>query len=231
MATKTFKTLVISAHADDEAISCGGLIQNRLFYQHSLVKVLTVFGRFYPGATIDEAVKLRARQKENLADSILTLSERSKSPTPLQSEYWQEAEGEPFEHGYYKLLVRLEQALKENGGFEEVIIPSATDVNQDHRFLHDLCTIALRASNLGRTERILQWHGMDGGIPAGANWFEKMDPLIMASKKSAVARYKDEMREPPHPRSLVNLEAHARVCGSRVGYTFAEPYTTYMVRT
>ena len=52
-------------------------------------------------------------------------------------------EGEPASVGFYDLLEPIERELREFQP-DEVVIPSADDLNQDHRHLNHVCRIALR---------------------------------------------------------------------------------------
>lgn len=230
MATKANRTLVIVAHPDDEALSCGGLILNRL-KSWSKVKVLVMCGRRYPEFDNDlsKIYVMAERQRQDLAASINVLRRTDNGLyAPLDYSYHEFVEGEPYSTGFYPWLEVIENALKE--GWDEVVIPGMTDLNQDHVHLGKCCRIALRPANLGSVKRVLQWHAHDGGTPAGANWFEPLSFDQLDQKESAIACYVDEAREVPHPRALSNIVAHAEVCGSIAGHIFAEPYTLYLQR-
>jgi LmbE family N-acetylglucosaminyl deacetylase len=225
----TRKTLILAAHPDDETLSCGGLIQNRLAQQGE-VHVVSVFGRRYPcsSATPDAAwvasMEKKSRQGLHFRDAM-----RVFGIPDSQLGLWSLEEGEPYKHGYYGLLEPIEELLAKYE-WDEVVIPSPSDLNQDHRHLHDVCKIALRPANLRSVRQILMWHGHDGGIPASANWFEPLTQQQQINKERATMCYKDESKDPPHPRCLENLYAYARLCGSIAGYELAEPFTLHLRR-
>jgi LmbE family N-acetylglucosaminyl deacetylase len=226
----SFQTLIVAAHPDDEALSCGGLIQNRLQNPEGLVTVLVVHGRAYPEYDPDSiiSVALARRQKENFSESLAVLAKDSKNG-PIISTYLGLAEGEPYQHGHYMLLSHIEGTLALGGGFyDEVVIPSPSDLNQDHEHLSRICKIALRPANLRCVKRVLIAHAHDGGTPTGANWFELMTEDQLEVKQKAVATYVDEIRAHPHPRSPENIRAHAMQCGSVIGEALAEPYTLWL---
>jgi LmbE family N-acetylglucosaminyl deacetylase len=223
------RTLVIVAHADDEALSCGGLIQNRLGVIGSKLDVLVVFGRRYPTDTVEKTLQKAKEQELALKQSMATLQLQSVC-APCDVMYMKMEEGEPYKHGYYSLLNRIESYVRHPCSYHEIVIPSPSDLNQDHRHLHDICKIALRPVNLAQVQRVLMWHAHDGGTPAGANWFEHMTLEQLETKKNAFLAYKDEWRELPHPRALDNLDAHARQCGSIAYNDYCEPFTLLLQR-
>jgi LmbE family N-acetylglucosaminyl deacetylase len=217
------KTLVIVAHPDDEALSCGGLIQNRVT-RHDDVFVLCVFKRFYPTLSGEAQMAQDEIDQSAFHMSLETLGHENNAH--LEGSMLGYPEGEPHSLSYYSLLLPIEKRIRAFRP-DEVVIPSPDDLNQDHRFLHEICKIALRSGNMGGVFRILMWHAHDGGTPPGANWFETMTDDQLLLKQGAVERYPSEMRPLPHPRSPSNIEAHARVCGSMVAEEFAEPFTLY----
>jgi LmbE family N-acetylglucosaminyl deacetylase len=212
------KTLVIVAHMDDEAISCGGLILNRAKEFGSDVGVIALFGRKYNYGKGDQ---YEAEQADQFARSCRLLGARSHYCYKFE-------EGEPQKIGYYNLLERLEGEFSMHQP-EEVVVPSERDLNQDHRWLSDVCRIALRPANLDRTKRILAWHGVDGTVQS-ANWFESLSEEDLELKLKAVDGYTREKRSKPHPRCPENIVAMHRVVGSKCGWTYAEPYTLIMQR-
>lgn len=225
-----WKTLVVVPHMDDEAISCGGLIQNRLKKSSSRVHVVVVCDRKYPGieSNPDTYSVVQAQQYEDFKKSLKVLAEEA--PGFISHSSYLQEEGEPYKAGYYDWLDIVEGELRTPGGYDEVVIPAPLDLNQDHRHLYDVCRIALRPANLGPVKRILMWHAMDGVLNASPNWFEPLNLFDLEQKKKAIACYSTEMRYGPHPRSLSNIEAQARVWGSACGYDFAEPFSLLLNR-
>jgi LmbE family N-acetylglucosaminyl deacetylase len=210
--------MVVVAHMDDEAISCGGLILNRAKEYGSDVGVIALFGRKYNYGKDEQH---QEEQLEQFHRSCRLLGVRSHFCFNYE-------EGEPQHVGYYALLEILERELAMHQP-EEIVVPSATDLNQDHRWLSDVCRIALRPANLEKVNRILAWHGVDGTL-AAANWFERITPEDLEVKLKAVEYYTRETRGLPHPRCRENIIATHRVVGSKCGFTYAEPYTLLMQR-
>jgi LmbE family N-acetylglucosaminyl deacetylase len=214
------RTLVIAAHMDDEVLGAGGLIRKRICCGDT-VFVLTVFGRKYPAEPGGNEYRI-ARQFDHwkAAKDVLGYQEG----LALDME-----EGEPAHSGYYKLLVPIEQVLTEFAP-TEVVIPAATDLNQDHRFLHDVCGIALRVANRvpdpqqGPIKRCLEMFGHDTLGQPDPNYVVPLtDPMVQTVLK-AWSCYEDEQRPFPHVRSVQSICSRYRYWGSQFGFSLAEPY-------
>jgi LmbE family N-acetylglucosaminyl deacetylase len=139
-------------------------------------------------------------------------------------------EGEPQKTGYYALLEPIEAVLEEFHP-TEVVLPSSYDLNQDHKHLAAVCKIALRPANLGNVRRVLEAiaHDQDEG-PGYANYAVELDDRDLETVFKAWSCYEDEQRDPPHVRSMINMEARYRFYGAMFGYNFAEPYRLVMCR-
>ena len=121
-------------------------------------------------------------------------------------------EGEPATVGYYELLEPIERELREFQP-DEVIIPSADDLNQDHRHLNHVCRIALRPINLRNVRRVLEFVGLDGRLRQ-PTYYIALTRSELELKLSAINCYRRERRELPSPRAPENVEAQARVWGA-----------------
>ena len=202
-------TLIIAPHMDDEAISCGGLIRRRLF-QGMEVAVATIYGRVYDygredGSNVERKDFMAARKVLGY-DKFWNFDLR---------------EGEPHTVGYYKALEHVEFLLREFQP-EEVVIPAADDLNQDHRVLNHVCRIALRPINMGDVFRVLELFAVDGSLRQ-PTFYCPLSDVQLNAKLDAVAAYTRESRT-LGPRAPDNLWAQAKVWGAACGQKYAEAY-------
>lgn len=217
------KTLIIVPHLDDEVLGCAGLIQRRLARNEADINIWVAFGRKYPGELPERAAQLMEDQKLDAIQAVRVLSEwtgmRDWNPFggPLLEE------GEPGRVGYYDLLTPLERQLDAFKP-DEIVIPSAHDLNQDHRFLNEVCRIALRAGNRGRCIRIMESFGLDVMLPVEATFAIPMSWGMVDRMVDAMGKYERESRTGAHPRSPENLIAQRRFYGAQFGLEYAEPY-------
>lgn len=209
------RTLVICPHMDDEALSCGGLILTRTADSDAQVRVIVLSGRVYDYARETEEQSYSEEYADFVA-SMDVLGVKSFSAYNLP-------EGEPAKVGYYTPLEIIEKNLQT---FQptEVVIPSACDLNQDHRHYNHVCRIALRPANLGSVVRVLESYAFDSseGVP---NFFVPLSDSMLFLKLLAVSKYRREWREGTHSRSKENITAVHRVLGAKVGVALAEGYS------
>lgn len=210
-------SLFVMPHMDDEAISCGGLIQVRKAQGYE-VHVVAVYDRQYDYGKIsgfhEENIDFRA------AVSALGVD---------RAEAWGLHEGEPSQVGYLPVLELIERYMEQVHPFE-VIVPSAQDINQDHQFLSRVMAIALRPFNLASVVRVLEFHGLDGTLRK-PNYFVGLTPTQMQSKLRGVLSYRRESREGTNSsRTTRNIEAQAAIWGAAANLPLAEGYTMIMSR-
>lgn len=213
------RTLVVVAHMDDESLNTAGLIQARIA-AGSQVFVLVLFGRKYEYGRVQ--VTENSDEYEDFLSACHVLGVRSSSCPFLE-------EGEPGKVGYYACLEQVESALRFFGPMQEVVIPSELDLNQDHRFLADVCKIALRPANLAGLRRVLVARAFDSRL-APAQYYVPMSEEQMSKKLEAVACYRRESRTGVHPRSPQNIVAMHRVLGAQCGHEYAEGYGVHLIR-
>jgi LmbE family N-acetylglucosaminyl deacetylase len=214
------KTLVIVAHQDDEALSSGCLILDRV-RRGNQVMVVSVYGRVYDYGKIT-VEKSFEQEHPCFLNAKRALGYQDHLCLNLQ-------EGEPAQVGYYTVLRGLETTLKVFNP-DEVIIPSNHDLNQDHRFLHDICRIALRPVALPpKAFMILAAQAFDRSH-VQPNWFLAHSNKDMDSKLAAIACYEKEARVYPHPRSPLKIRAQHEVWGGQCHAGLAEAYELILHR-
>ena len=102
-----------------------------------------------------------------------------------------------------------------------------SDLNVDHRVLHDAANVACRPMP-GQTVRKLLYFE----VPCSTRWGQGFEPNYfvpvteadMRVKFAACECYAEEMRQFPHPRSMLGIEALAKLRGASVGFEWAEAF-------
>lgn len=106
-----------------------------------------------------------------------------------------------------------------------------SDLNRDHRILHEALCVAARpyaAPYVRRfacfeTPSTTEW-GRSAGLPQfDPNLFVEISGTLEA-KIAAFAMYESEVRRQPHPRALEALRARAIYWGSVSGFEASEPF-------
>jgi LmbE family N-acetylglucosaminyl deacetylase len=207
------RTLVVVPHLDDEALSCGALIRERMTREHK-VTVIAVYGRKYDG-------------KQTVANDIAEVdcAMRARAKLLNYSDFgflgWEE--GCPDRRRMTEELRELE-SLVVGWDPNEVVIPGSSDLNQDHRYLNELMRIVLRPGNRANVTRILEFIAHDQLHCPEANYAVSLDYDRAAWVQDAISQYDREARTGKHPRSPENIEARWRYFGAQFGLDYAEPY-------
>lgn len=100
------------------------------------------------------------------------------------------------------------------------------DLNVDHRVMHDCVRVACRPQS-GCTVKALYFFE----VPCSTTWGEGFNPTYfidaretLETKLEAARCYKDELKEPPHPRSIEGIRHIAAVRGNKVHMDYAEAF-------
>jgi len=201
------KVAFIIAHPDDEVLGVGGTIARHTQQNDQVVVIVATVAR-YGRPTLD---LVRASATELGVNDIRAL-------------------GLP-----YMDLAR--DPLKLVQSIEPIIVafqPEAVythwhgDLNSDHRAIAQAVLVACRPIGNHAPRRVLEFE-----TPSSTEWSfsESFRPTIfidieatLPAKLAAFLHYTDEMRDPPHPRSVSCLEARARYWGQIAGLVAAEPF-------
>jgi LmbE family N-acetylglucosaminyl deacetylase len=114
---------------------------------------------------------------------------------------------------------------------DTVYAHSATDVNIDHRTLHEAVIAATRPMPGNQIKHLLffevpsstEWQTPGSAPSFLPNWYVDVTGTLDLKLK-ALQAYDSEMRCWPHPRSIRNVEYLARVRGATVGVEAAEAF-------
>lgn len=213
------RALVVGAHPDDEVLGCGGLMA-RLVAEGAEVRVLILCG-----ATTSRKDVNGLGQSERVAESERALAVLGISGV------------ERFEQPDNRLdtvpLLDLIQSIERAGLAWQpdlILTHEPTDLNVDHRIAHQAAITAFRPLPERNPMRIWAFE-----VPGSSAW---QDPALSAFHPSvyvdiegyvevklrAMRCYASELREPPHPRSLVGIETLARWRGQQSGSAAAEAF-------
>jgi LmbE family N-acetylglucosaminyl deacetylase len=110
-----------------------------------------------------------------------------------------------------------------------VYMPTKYDVNVDHQAVYNATVTATRPQKNMFVKEVISFE-----IPSSTEWYfpAEFSPNIFVditkeftSKTNALKKYKNEIREFPHPRSVGALEAIAKRWGSVSGFQYAEAFS------
>ncbi len=211
--------LVIAAHADDEALGCGGLMAKSARRGDQVRAVFMTDGESSRGARPEEA--RRRREACRAACALLG------APDPVLLDFPDNAmDGVP-------LLEAAKAVEAQIAAFppDLVLTHHAHDLNVDHRVVHEAVMTALRPQPGRPSPTILcfetpsstEWRAPHPAFAFAPNWHEEIAETL-AVKMAALEIYAEEMRPWPHARSFQAVEALAKWRGACVGVEAAEAF-------
>ncbi len=206
------RILVISAHPDDEVIGAGGTIARHVANGDEVYWCVVTQG-YRPLRSEPELAE--ARQQVYAVQRLLGIKDVSFCGFPT-----------------IKLnvvphidLTSALQAAVDSVRPEIVYTTPYCDVNVDHRFVCEATIVATRPLRGSTVKKVLSYEIAPttrfGMQPFAPNVYVDISEFLDV-KLEAMACYKTQLREFPHPRSLKGLELFARERGLGVGVEAAE---------
>lgn len=216
-------TLIVAPHGDDEVLGAGGLIA-KLVEAGTRVHVLFLSIDASHHYGYDGETRLEDRRRE-ISDASAFLG--------FRYEIAFEGQGmlEKLDTLPKRTLVDLFESRINTIQPDLLLLPSGDDYDQDHVACYQAALAASRPipSKLGKAfvPRVLAYESPK--IVWAQNPF-KPDLYVdihsqLKRKLASIAKYHTQLREPPHIRSLANIEALARLRGAEAGCEFAEAFS------
>lgn len=214
------KILILSPHADDEILGCGGFISkySKLNYQINVL-VLTNANKgapeIYPPETI-KSLRNEAKTANNLIGTHKLIFENL--PAINLNNY-----------PVYKISNIIDKYIAKINP-EIVFIPSKNDIHDDHKIIFKAAKVAMRSNKKRNLKKILsyevlsetEWNENEKAF--SPNYFVSLKKSDINNKIKAFLKYKSQVKKFPHPRSKEGIINLSKVRGSNVFENFAEAY-------
>ena len=215
------KVLVIAAHPDDEVLGCGATIAKMAKKGHEIYTLILGEGKTARSEYKPEDLEVLDREIKE-ANEILGVKEIFVEKFPDNR----------FDS------VDILDIIKKIEEYKFKIMPDIVfthhfgDINIDHQVTYKALLTATRPI---KSEIISEIYSFE--IPSSTEWgsFSRNDGFIpnifedvtetIDLKVKAMACYKSELRDYPHPRSLEHIKNMARVNGAKVGFEYCENFT------
>lgn len=222
------KILVVAAHPDDEVLGMGGTIAKYAASGAEVTVLIVSDGstsQYRDDPRLQEIIDSKIIETQNCA-SVLGVKRIVYGKLP-------DMKLDTIPH------------IEINNVIERVIsdyCPSVVfthfygDINKDHRMVSESTMVACRPTAnqcvrklyMYSTPSSTEWNVQTPQYGFLPNWYEDIDGEFAEKKYEAMACYKTELREFPHPRSIVALRAADIAEGNKVGLLAAESF--YLVR-
>lgn len=211
------KILVICAHPDDETLGMGGTIALHIQKKDQVFVLVLADGQFGRGRDIKRIEKRRKQAQK--ACSILGVKKIKFLNYPDQK-----LDSIPL----VEICGKIENVINQFKP-DTVYTHYWGDVNQDHRITFEAVLIAARPKPNSSINQLVCFD-----VPSSTDWgnpFNSYSPnlfinieKVIEKKIKAFLEYKNEVRNPPHPRSKNGIINRAQYWGYSVGINFAEAF-------
>ena len=218
------KVLVIAAHPDDEVLGCGGVIAKHVFQGDEVHLVFMSDGVKSRSQFLEENLKQRMNASK-LAQSLLGIT---------SSQYLDFQDNRMDSIALLDIIQKLEPII-DNLKPSVVYTHHHGDLNIDHQLTHSAVITACRPVPNFSVREI---YGFE--VLSSTEWSNSQQSIFrptfytditkhMSKKISAAKAYQEEMRDPPHSRSIKHIEILAQHRGYSIGVEMAEAFEVYRI--
>lgn len=212
------RVLVISAHADDETLGCGGtLLKHRAVGDK--IDWLVVTAPWKP--MFDDAFLVRRKEQVAAVSKAYGMARVTELGLPAAR-----LDTVPLQ----AVIADLKEALGETT-FDTVYMVHHGDVHSDHRVVYEAAVAVLKPFAGGGAREILSYETASSTNLAPPTVERCFLPHVYCditafidAKLDILSLYEGEIADAPHPRSLEAVRALARYRGSTVSVDYAEAF-------
>lgn len=214
------KILILSPHADDEILGCGGFISkfSKKNYQINVL-ILTNANKGAPEIYSLEEIKT-IRNEAKAANHLIGTKKLFFENLPglnLNS------------YPLYKITMIIDKYITDINP-EIVLIPSINDIHDDHKIIFKAAKVSMRMNKKMNLKKILsyevlsetEWNEDEKSF--NPNYYVSLNKSDIINKVKSFLKYKSQVKKFPHPRSKEAIMNLSRVRGSQVFTEYAEAF-------
>ena len=214
------KILILSPHADDEILGCGGFISKYSKQNfHVNVLILTNANKGAPEIYSPKEIK-KIRDEAKIANNYIGTKKLFFENLPALN---------LNNYPIYKISDIINKYIV-NINPEIVLIPSVNDIHDDHKIIFQAAKVAMRPNKKSNLNKILsyevlsetEWNENEKSF--NPNYFVSLEKSDINNKVKAFLKYKSQVKKFPHPRSKESILNLSKVRGSQVFMKYAEAF-------
>ncbi|WP_347272944.1 PIG-L deacetylase family protein [Candidatus Kuenenia sp.] len=216
------KVLIIAAHPDDEILGCGGTIA-RLVREGNEAYTL-ILGE---GITSRDEKRDRAKRQKDVENLKVQIQKANKT-IGVEKFFTFDFPDNRFDSVPLLDIVKVIEDIKGKIKPDTVFTHYQKDLNIDHQITY---RAVLTASRPLPDETIKEIYSFEVLSSTEWNYPLSFSPDVffdvseaIDSKLKAMAEYKSELRDYPHPRSLEGIKQNAQLWGIKSGLKYAEAF-------
>jgi LmbE family N-acetylglucosaminyl deacetylase len=214
------KVLILSPHADDEILGCGGFISKYSKEGHIInVLILTNANKGAPEKYSEKEI-FKIREESKKANNIIGTKKLFFENLPALN---------LNQYPMYKISDIINKHIA-NIKPEIILTPSSNDINEDHKIIFKAAKVATRMNKKNNLKKILsyevlsetEWNENEKSF--SPNYFVNLSKSDINQKIKSFLKYKSQVKKFPHPRSKEGILNLSRVRGSQVFMKYAEAF-------
>ena len=214
------KVLILSPHADDEILGCGGFISKYSKQNYHInVLVLTNANKGAPEIYTPEVIK-ELRKESKIANNFIGTKRLFFENLPAIN---------LNNYPVYKITNIIDKYIRDINP-EIVLIPSINDIHDDHKIIFKAAKVAMRPNKISNLRKILSYEVLsetewnEDGKSFNPNYFVRLKKSDIDNKVKAFLKYKSQVKKLPHPRSKEAIVNLSRVRGGQAFVEYAEAF-------
>ena len=214
------KILILSPHADDEILGCGGFISKYSKQDYHInVLILTNANKGAPEIYSPKQIK-QIRNEAIIANNLIGTKKLFFENLPALN---------LSNYPIYKISNIINKYILDIDP-EIVLIPSVNDIHDDHKIIFKAAKVSMRPNKESNLKKILsyeilsetEWNEDENSF--NPNYFVSLDKSEINMKVKAFLKYKSQVKKFPHPRSKEAIINLSKVRGSQVFMRYAEAF-------
>ena len=214
------KILILSPHADDEILGCGGFISKYSNKNYDInVLILTNANKGAPEIYTSKKIE-QIRREAKIANKLVGTKNLFFENLPALN---------LNNYPIYKISNIIDKYILDINP-EIILIPSLNDIHDDHKIIFKASKIAMRINKESNLKKILsyevlsetEWNENEKSF--NPNYFVSLKKIDINNKVKAFLKYKSQVKKFPHPRSKESIMNLSRVRGSQVFMQYAEAF-------
>lgn len=214
------KILILSPHADDEILGCGGFIAKYSKKNYDIsVLILTNANNGAPEIYSSNVIK-KVRNEAKTANNFIGTKKLYFENLPALN---------LTNYPIYKIsniITKYIDKIKP----EIVLIPSSNDIHDDHKIIFRAAKVSMRFNKKSSLKTILsyevlsetEWNEDEKAF--NPNYFVSLSRSELNKKIKAFLKYKSQVKKFPHPRSKEGIKNLSRLRGGSVFVEYAEAF-------
>ncbi|MDA7732088.1 PIG-L family deacetylase [Candidatus Pelagibacter sp.] len=214
------KVLILSPHADDEILGCGGFISKYSKQNYHInVLVLTNANKGAPEIFSPAEIK-KLRNESKVANNFIGTKRLFFENLPAVN---------LNNYPVYKITNVIDKYITDINP-EIVLIPSINDIHDDHKIIFRAAKVSMRPNKISNLKKILSYEVLsetewnEDGKSFNPNYFVRLKKSDINNKVKAFLKYKSQVKKFPHPRSKEAIVNLSRVRGGQAFVEYAEAF-------